>query len=417
MYSKLAMSRALAEETKETTLGEVMRVANADEDDLYAAMDWLLARQERVEKALARRGHSRDGKKGTLQIVFGLVTDKDGRPVAVEVFEGNTADPKTVATQVTKLRERFGLKRVVMVGDRGMITSARIREDLKTTPGIDWITTLRAPAIRKLAERGALQLSLFDEKDLVEITDSDYPGERLVVCRNPLLADERARKRQELLAATAKDLTKIVAAIQRDKRPLRGEKQIALRVGKVLGRYKMAKHFNLTIAETSFGFERDEARIAEEAKLDGIYVVRASVPVEAASSEETVRWYKRLAVVERAFRSIKTVDLHVRPIAHRRADRVRAHILLCMLAYYVEWHLRRAVAPMLFDDADKAAGEALRSSVVAPAQPSPSARRKAITKRTDDGAPVHSFQSLLRDLATIAKNRIKPKALGGCPST
>jgi hypothetical protein len=435
--SKLATARALRDETLHSSLAQELGLESVDEDDLYEAMDWLLPRQRRIEEALARRhlsegtlalydltstyfegrkcplakfGHNRDGKKGKLQIVLGLLCSGEGCPVAIEVFEGNTADPKTVAAQVQKLRQRFGLERVILVGDRGMITSARIREDLKSEPGIEWITALRAPAIRKLVAGGALQLSLFDHKDLAEISTPAYPNERLVVCRNPLLAQERARKRQELLLATERELAKIVAATTRARGPLRGRTAIALRVGKVLGRFKMKKHFRLDITDEALHYERDPKRIEREAALDGIYVIRTSVAAAALSSEETVRWYKRLATVERAFRSLKTVDLHVRPIGHRKADRVRAHVLLCMLAYYVEWHMRQALAPILFDDDDKAAGEARRTSVVAPARRSARAEQKAYTKRTADGAPVHSFQTLLRDLATIVKNRIRLKA-------
>ena len=434
--SKLATARGFDPHTQLSTLGEVLGVEAADEDELYAAMDWLLPRQGRIEEQLAQRhlgegtfvlydvtstyfegrrcplarlGHSRDGKKGKLQIVFGLLTNAEGCPVAVEVFEGNTGDPKTVASQVEKLHERFGLKRLVLVGDRGMLTAARIREDLKPAEGIAWVTALRGPAIRKLVEGGALQLSLFDERDLAEIVSPDYPGERLIVCKNPLLAVERARKREELLQCTERDLDKIAAATRRRRKPLKGVEKIALRVGKVLGRFKVGKHFRLEIQKTSFRFERDEARIAREVALDGIYVIRTSVPKEALASEEAVRTYKSLALVERAFRSLKSVDLHVRPIHHRLADRVRSHVLLCMLAYYVEWHMRRALAPMLFDDDDKAGAESLRSSIVAPARRSPSAARKASSKRTEEGAVVHSFQTLLKDLATLVKNHNRTK--------
>jgi len=437
--SKLATARFLDAETLHCSLGEALGVEAVDEDDLYAAMDWLLPRQERVEQALAqrhlsegtlalydltstyfegrhcplaRRGYSRDGKRGTLQIVFGLLTNASGCPVAVEVFEGNTSDPDTVAGQVRRMRERFHLQRVVLVGDRGTLTSARIREDLRPVPGVEWITALRAPAIRKLVEGGALQLGLFDERDLAEITSPDYPGERLIVCRNPLLAEERARKRADLLAATEKELDKVVAATQRPKNRLKGQEKITLRVGAVLGRFKMAKHFRLQITAGSFRYERDRAGIAAEAALDGIYIIRTSVSKEALSSEEAVRAYKRLAAVERAFRSLKSVDLKVRPIHHRDPDRVRAHVLVCMLAYYVEWHMREGLAPILFDDHDQAAGERLRSSVVAPAQRSPQAQDKARSKRTDDDLPVQSFQSLMRDLATVVKNRVQPKDEG-----
>ncbi len=434
--SKLATARALGAETLHSTLGEVLEVETADEDVLYAAMDWLLKRQERIEQQLAARhlsagtlvlydvtstyfegrhcplarlGYSRDGKKGKLQIVFGLLTSSEGCPVAVEVFEGNTADPKTVSSQVAKVRERFGLQTLVLVGDRGMLTSARIREDLRTRPGIDWITALRAPAVRKLAEAGVLQPGLFDERDLAEIASPDYPGERLIVCRNPLLAEERARKREDLLAATERELDKIAAATQRARRPFRGKARIAMRVGKVLGRFKMGKHFRLQIARQSFRYARHAERIAAEAALDGIYVIRTSVARQTLGPEDTVRAYKQLSTIERAFRSLKSVDLKVRPIHHHKADRVRAHVLLCMLAYYVEWHMRRALAPILFDDHDKQAGESLRRSIVAPAQRSPEAQAKARTKRTRDGQPVESFQSLLADLATIVKNQNRAK--------
>ncbi len=433
--SKLATARALDAETLHSSLGEVLGVEAVDEDELYAAMDWLLPRQQRLEQALARRhlsegtlalydltstyfegrhcplarlGYSRDGKRGTLQIVFGLLTNASGCPVAVEVFEGDTSDPDTVASQIQKIRQRFHLRRVVLVGDRGVLTSARIREDLQAAPGVGWITALRAPAIRKLVDGGALQLGLFDERDLAEISSPDYPGERLIVCRNPQMAEERARKRADLLAATEKELDNVVAATQRPKSRLRGQEKIALRVGGVLGRFKMAKHFRLEITASGLRYERDQAGIAREAALDGFYVIRTSVPKEALGSEDAVRAYKRLGAAERAFRSLKTMDLKVRPIHHRDPDRVRAHVLLCMLAYYVEWHMRQSLAPILFDDADKAAAERRRASVVAPAQRSAQAEEKARSKRTADGLPVQSFQSLLRDLATVAKNCVQP---------
>jgi hypothetical protein len=435
--SKLATARGLSSETAESTLGELLGVEDASEDECYAAMDWLLGCQSTIEEALckrhlsdgelvlydvtstyfegrscelAKRGHSRDGKRDKLQIVIGLLTDARGCPVAVEVFEGNTADPKTVAPQIEKLRVRFGLKRIVLVGDRGMITEARIREDLRGVAGLDWITCLRAPAVAKLVERGSLQLSLFDQRDMVEIVDFAFPGERLVVCRNPLLADERARKRQELLAATERELECIVKAVHRSARPLRRRDRIGLRVGKVLGRFKMGKHFQLTIEDDAFRWQRDEEAIAAEAQLDGIYVVRTTVQADALTAAEVVRSYKSLSNVERAFRSIKTTELHIRPIHHYKADRVRAHVLLCMLSYYVQWHMRRALAPSLFDDDDRDAAEARRDSVVAPARRSERAEEKAATKRTDSDEPVHSFRSLLRHLSTIAKNRIQPKA-------
>ncbi|HEY5986612.1 MAG TPA: IS1634 family transposase [Streptosporangiaceae bacterium] len=436
--SKLATARGLGGETRFSSLGELLQLEAADEDALYRAMDWLLPRQARIEEALAKRhlaegtlvlydltstyfegqhcplarlGHSRDHRPGHRQIVFGLLTNADGCPVAVEVFEGNTGDPKTVAAQVSKLRKRFGLQHVVLVGDRGMLTQARIREDLKIAPGIEWITALRAPQIQALVSDGRLQLSLFDEKDLAEITHPAYPGERLIVCRNPLLADERHRKRQELLAATERELKKVKAAVERSRRPLRGKSNIALTVGRVLGRYKVGKHFRLRIEEERLEYERRQAKIDQEAALDGFYVIRTNVPRDVFSSQQAVCSYKGLSAVERAFRSFKSVDLQVRPIHHRLPDRVRAHVFLCLLAYYVEWHLRQAWAPILFDDHHKAAGEALRESVVAPAQRSPQAQRKALTKRTEDDLPVHSFQTLLADLQTLAKNKIQMGAV------
>jgi hypothetical protein len=440
--SKLATARGLNAETLAHTLGEALGLQAATADDLYDAMDWLFERQERIEKQLAARhledgslvlcdvtstyfegrtcplahlGYSRDDKRGTLQIVFGLLCNRAGCPVAVEVFDGNTADPMTVAPQIAKLRQRFGLSRIVLVGDRGLLTEARIRDELQPVAGLDWITALRSSAIQQLVSTGALQLSLFDQRDLAQITSPDYPGERLVVCKNPLLAAERARKRADLLHATERELEKIVTATQRPKRRLKGQDKIGLRVGRVLQRFKMAKHFQVTITEAEFTYGRDEERIAQEAALDGVYIIRTSVPDATLDAKDTVRAYKALSEVERAFRSYKTVDLRVRPIYHYLADRVRAHVLLCMLAYYVEWHMRQALAPMLFDDDDKAAAEAQRASVVAPAQPSAKARRKASRQRTDAGEPVHSFQTLLADLATIVKNRIEPKIAGAQP--
>jgi len=433
--SKLATARGLHADTLHHSLGEVLQLDSADETELYQAMDWLLPRQARLEQQLAQRhlsngglvlydltstyfegrhcplaklGHCRDDKSGKLQIVFGLLTNGAGCPVAVEVFEGNTGDPRTVAQQVQKLREGFGLSDVVLVGDRGMITSARIRQDLPASSGIQWITALRASQIQKLATTGHLQMSLFDQTDLVEIAHPDFAGERLIACFNPLLAEERARKRPELLAATEKQLEKIAAATRRPKRPLRGKQNIGVRVGKILNRYKMGKHFQLHIEDDSFSYQRKTANIEREQSLDGIYIIRTSVPKEALSSEQVVASYKSLSSVERAFRSLKSIDLHVRPIHHRLADRVRAHILLCMLAYYVEWHMRQRLAPILFDEDDKPQAQAARKSIVAPAQRSPSAELKALTKRTSEGSKVHSFQTLLGDLATIVKNKIQP---------
>jgi transposase len=432
--SKLATARALDPDTLSNSLGEFLRLQKVQDDDLYRAMDWLLERQSVIENALAKRhfaegalvlydltstyfegrhcglahlGHSRDDKGGKPQIVFGLLTNSEGCPVAVEVFDGNTADPKTVPAQVKKLRERFSLKQVVFVGDRGMITSARLREDF-TGDGLSWITALRATSIQKLAADGALQPSLFDTADLAEITHPGYPDERLVACFNPMLGERRARKRDELLAATEKELEKIALATRREKRPLRGKQSIGLRAGRVLGRFKMGKHYVLHIEDDSFRYERKPDSIDREKKLDGIYVIRTNVKAEAMASSDVVRSYKQLSNVERAFRSLKSVDLKVRPIHHRLADRVRVHVFLCMLAYYVEWHMRRKLAPLLFEDHDKNAAGRRRESVVKPAMRSESADRKAGRKKNEAGLAVHSFRTILADLATLTINRIQP---------
>jgi hypothetical protein len=432
--AKLATARQLSEATAAHSLGALLGLGEVDEDELYRALDVLGAAQPAIEKALARRhlkdgmlvlcdvtssylegrccelarfGYSRDGRPDRPQIVFGLLCAADGCPVAIEVFEGDTADPQTLATQIDKLKKRFALKRVVLVGDRGMITSARIEEELKPA-GLDWITALRAPAIQALAaDDGPLQLSLFDDRDMAEISSPDFPSERLVVCRNPDLAAERARKREDLLGASEKDLAKIQAAATRARNPLRGEAEIALKVGAVLGRRKVAKHFRLTITDTAFEFMRDEAAIAREAALDGFYVLRTSVPAETLDAAATVLAYKSLAHVERAFRSLKSIDLDIRPVHHRLAGRVRAHVFLCMLAYYVAWHMRRTLAPLLFEDHDRPAAAAARPSPVAAAEVSPAAHAKARTRKTDDGAPVHSFRTLLADLATLTRNTVR----------
>jgi len=438
--SKLAIARGLSADTAFSTLGEVLDVVSASEEDLYAAMDWLLPRQRAIEDRLAERhladgtlvlydvtssyfegrtcplarlGHSRDGKKDKLQIVIGLLCTREGQPVAVEVFDGNAGDPTTVASQVAKIRARFGLSDVVLVGDRGMITSARIREDLAPVEGLRWITALRSPAIRTLLRQGAVQRSLFDEVDLAEITSDDYPGERLIVCRNPLLAVERARKRQELLEATERGLEKIVVATKRKTRGLSGADKIGLRVGKVRDKYKVGKHFDLEITETSFRYSRKVDQIEEEASLDGLYVIRTNVAVKTLGATETVRVYKGLSVVEWAFRSMKTMDLKIRPIHHHLTTRVRSHVFLCMLAYYVEWHMRQTLAPVLFDDHERDVAEKARTSIVAPAQRSPAAKKKAQSKTCEDGTPVHSFQTMLADLATIVRNRMCPRGAEG----
>ena len=421
--SKLATTRRWTQ----STLAETLGLADASEDELYGAMDWLLARQDRIEAGLAKRhlevgglvlydltstymegshcplaryGHSRDGRPGTRQIEYGLVTDEAGRPVAVEVVPGDTADPATVPAVIEKLERRFELTDVVLVGDRGMLTQARI-EGLRAE-GLGWISSLRAPAIRKLAKAGTLQLGLFDERGLAEITDPAYPGERLVVCRNPLLAEERTRKRSELLSATEAKLAPIVARVESGR--LRGKDRIGLATGKVIDRYKVAKHFELDITEDHLVVRRKDAKIAEEAALDGIYVLRTSVAAQRLESADVVRAYRRLSHVERAFRGLKAVDLAVRPIHHRTADRVRAHILLCLLAYYVQWHLERAWAPLLFRDEERPELE----DPMAPAERSAGALTKAHTQRLSDGSPVHSFGTLLDELATLTRNRVVP---------
>jgi transposase len=422
--SKLATTR----EWHTTTLAEELSVADATEDDLYRGMDWLLERQPRMEKKLAARhlsedclvlydvsssyyeghtcplaqyGHDKDGKKGLPIIVYGVMTDVDGRPIAVEVDPGNTGDSTTVADQVEKLRDRFHLSRVVLVGDRGMLTQPQI-DKMKMHPGLGWITALTSVAIRGLLEAGSLQLSFLDETNLAEITSPDYPGERLMVCHNPLLEEERGRKRRELLQATEEALAKVSKQVERrTKKPLK-EAEIALKVGKVLGRYKVGKHFLYTIGEGQFQWSRREQMIEQEAKLDGIYVIRTSESVERLSAADTVRSYKSLAQVERAFRTLKGIDLLIRPIRHRTEDRVPAHIFLCLLAYYVEWHLRQAWAPLLFED-EHLAEERRRRDPILPATGSPSAQKKKLTRQTADGFPVHSFATLMAELASRAR--------------
>jgi hypothetical protein len=432
--AKLATARALDATTASHSLGAMLGLERVTAKEVYGALDWLGQAQPAIERALARRhlcdgclvlydvtssylegrccelarfGYSRDHRRDKAQIVIGLLCAADGCPIAVEVFDGNSADPATLATQITKLKQRFGLKRVVLVGDRGMITAARIEEELKPA-GFDWITALRAPAIQALAaEGGPLQPDLFDQRDLAEIASPDYPGERLIVCRNPLLAADRARKRSELLDATERALERLQARVRRTRQPLCGAAAIGQAVGAVLGRRKVAKHFRITIGDDDLSFARDDAAIAKEAALDGFYVLRTSVPAAVLGSADTVRAYKSLSQVERAFRSLKTVDLEIRPVFHWAAPRVRAHVFLCLLAYHLEWHLRQALAPLLFDDHERAAAAAERPSPVAKAKPSPAARRKAQTQRTDDGLPVHSFRSLMADLATLTRNTVR----------
>ena len=429
--SKLATHRMLHDATATSSLGRVLGVGQCQVDDLYRALDWLHQAQPSIERALARRhlvgrtlvlydltstwltghccelaarGHSRDGKHDDPQIVFGLVCTGEGVPICVEVFAGNTADPSTVASQVTKVKERFGIERIAWVGDRGMLTSARIEQVLRPQAQ-DWISSLRAPQIAQLAaEHGPFQPSLFDERNLIELSSEQFPGERLVVCRNPLLAEERARKRGELLAATELDLAKIATATQRSRRALRSEKAIALRVGRVITRFHMAKHFELTITDTALTWTRKVDAITAEAALDGLYVIRTSLTADQLDAPATVAAYKSLANVERAFRSMKTIDLLVRPVHHYNTERVRAHVFLCMLAYYVEWHMRECLKPMLFDDEFIDETQAARASPVNKALRSDHARAKDASKRADDGSPLHSFRTLLQDLGTVAYN-------------
>jgi Transposase DDE domain len=431
--SKLAIARGLREETAATSLGEVLALGSCDEDDLYAAMDYLQDRQDAIQGALAARhlpggalvlydvssaafegrtcplgaiGHPKDGVRGRLQIVYGLLTSPEGIPVAIEVFKGNTGDPATVAAQVTRIKERFGITKVVLVGDRGMLTAARLREDVAPAQ-LDWITALRAPQVNKLVRGGDLQLTLFDQTDLAEITSPDFPGERLIACKNPFLEAERARKRESLLKATEADLEKIAAACARARRPLRGKDTIAVRVDRVLNRRKVAKHFTVEITGDSVRYARDQDSIAAEAKLDGIYVLRTSVAASDLDSTDVVSSYKALAQVERAFRAFNT-DLDIRPIRHRTEERVRAHVFLRMLSYYLSWHMQARLAPLLFTDDDKPAARAARTSPVAPAARSPRALAKAATKQTRGDLPVHSFATLLADLGTICLNAIAP---------
>jgi hypothetical protein len=425
--SKLAMTHAFSD----TTLAEEFSVADAHEDELYAAMDWLIERQDKIEKRLAKRhlkegglvlfdltsssfegvtcplakiGHSRDGKPGTLQVNYGLLTDSRGCPVAVSVFEGNTADPKTLLPQVETVRDRFGIASLIMVGDRGMISNVQI-EAMRTMEGVDWITALKSGAIARLADAGQLQPDLFDERNLISLTSEDYPGERLVACRNPELARLRAAKRKDLVQATERELQKVVAMVASGK--LLGRDKIGLRVGKVIGRYKVGKHFDLDIQDATLTFSINEKRVAAEAALDGIYVIRTSAEAEM-SAEAAVLNYKRLAEVERAFRTLKGVDLNVRPIRHRLENRVKAHIFLSMLAYYVQWHLAKAWKSLLFAD-EALADEARERDPVAPARRSATALAKAQSRRLADGTPALSFRGLLTHLATIVRNTVRPR--------
>lgn len=434
--SKLGFVRAVDEASAANSLGVTLGLGTVREREPYDALDWLLERQSRIENGLARRhlkdgvlvlydvsssyfegrhcplahhGYSRDHRGDRLQIVYGLLCTRDGLPVAVEVFDGNTADPATVTNQVSKLKQRFGLSRVVLVGDRGMITSARIEADLKPS-GLDWISCLRAPAIQELAtEKGPLQLSLFDERDLAEIAAPEqFPGERLIVCRNRDLARERTRKREDLLVATERELARVQARVGRKgKGGLNTAAEIGLAAGAVLNDRKMAKHFVIDITDGHFGFRRDSEKITAEARLDGLYVIRTSVPAEQLDAGQTVQAYKDLARVERAFRCLKTVDLNIRPIRHWSPDRVRAHVFLCMLAYHVEWHLRQALAPLLFHDTNIEAARAERASPVVSTEPSKVAKMKKATKRNADGLPVMRFADLMDHLGTLTRNTMR----------
>ena len=440
LVAAMVAARILAPHTKlattrwwqTTTLAEDFRVAGAGEDELYAAMDWLLKRQPAIEKKLAARhlesgglvlydlsssyfegtrcplarlGYNRDGKKGKLQVNYGLLADPRGCPVAVSVHEGNTADPETLLPTIDRLRDRFDLRQLVMVGDRGMISNKAI-EVLRDEPGIGWISALKSTSIRSLIKQGHLQLDLFDERNLFELAHPDYPGERLVACRNPQLARRRSHKREALLEATEANLEKVRSAVAAGR--LKGQDKIGVRVGRVVHQYKVAKHFTLDIGNTAFRFRRNAESVAAEAALDGLYVIRTSVPAERMDSAECVRRYKSLAQVERAFRTLKTVNLKIRPIHHRLADRVRAHILLCMLAYYVEWHMREAWRPLMFADEDQQAK--LTRDPVAPAKRSRAAERKAITHTLANGEAAHSFVTLTAELATIVRNTCRTSA-------
>jgi transposase len=430
--SKLGFVRAVDQETAISSLGAVLGLGKVKEREAYEALDWLLERQTRIENGLARRhledgvlvlydvtssyfegrccplaryGHSRDHRRDRPQIVYGVLCTREGLPIAVEVFEGNMADPSTLRAQVEKVKDRFAISRMVLVGDRGMITSARIRDDLRPA-GLDWITCLRAPAIKALAQDdGPLQLSLFDERDLAEISAPDmFPGERLIVCRNRDLAAERARKREDLLAATERELARVQEQVRRKNSRLKSAAEIGVAVGAVLNRKKMAKHFDVEVADGYLSWQRRIEQIAEEERLDGIYVIRTTMPTEHLDAAETIQAYKDLSRVERAFRSLKTVDLEIRPIRHWTAARVRAHVFLCVLAYHVEWLLREALAPLLFHDTELAAARAERASPVAKTQPSEVVKAKKGTKRSADGHPVMCFADLMAHLGTLTRN-------------
>lgn len=436
--SKLGFVRAVDEETASSSLGTVLRLGRVKEREAYEALDWLLERQARIENGLARRhledgvlvlydvsssyfegrccplaryGHSRDHRKDRPQIVYGLLCTREGLPIAVEVFDGNTADPSTLSAQIEKVKDRFGISRLVLVGDRGMITSARIRDELRPA-ALDWITCLRASAVQALAaENGPLQLSLFDERDLAEISAPDmFPGERLIVCRNRDLAAERARKREDLLVATERELIRVQGQVCRKNSRLERAADIGMAVGAVINRKKMAKHFDVEVADHHLSWQRRIEQIEEEVRLDGIYVIRTSMPAEHLAAAEAVEAYKDLSRVERVFRSLKSIDLEIRPIRHWTADRVRAHVLLCMLAYHVEWHLRQALAPLLFHDIDLAAAKAQRTSPVEATEPSDAVKTKKATRRSADGHRVMGFTDLIAHLGTLVRNTMRVPA-------
>ena len=437
--SKLATARGLSSETAFCSLGEELNLSNINENDFYEAMDWLIERQDKIEAKLAKkhlsngcillydtsssyvegskcplakRGYNRDKKKGKLQINYGLICDIEGRPIAIEVFEGNTSDPATLSYQIEKVKHKFNISKIIFVADRGVVTQARIDEELSKI-GWDWVSALTSKSISKLVKTKTLIPSNYEKEDFAEVSSPDYPGERLIICQNKILRKERCRTREELLQATERELSGIVQATSRARNPLKGIKEISLRVGKIKNKYKVGKHFLFDISEGRFSFKRNEEKIAKEAALDGFYVIRTSVNQEMMDAKQAVAAYKNLSKVERAFRCCKTIDIKIRPIYHRLPDRVEAHVFICMLAYYVEWHMRKALAPILFDDHNKAEAEKRRESIVAPAKRSPEALLKASSKKTEDGFTVHSFRTLLSDLQTIVKNRIQLKGATG----
>jgi transposase len=431
--SKLASYKMLTASVTNSLCHE-LQLSDIKRDNIYQALDWLFERKSRIENKLAKKhlkdgtvilydltssyytgkmpnlvryGYNRDGKKDFPQIVFGLICNAKGCPVGAEVFPGNTADSETMPEQIRKVQKQFGIKRVIWVGDRGMITGKIIDEVLRTEEGADWITALRSSQVKKLVNQEGIQLSIFDKQDLVEIASNDYPGERLMLCRNPLLAEERNRKRKELLASTCRNLDKIVKATVRKHNPLRGIKEIALKVGKVIDKHKMAKHIQLNIQENRFDYEVNKNSISEEETLDGLYVIRTSLKATDYTAEKTVETYKSLSKVEWAFRSLKTAHLEVRPVYHWKDERIEAHIFLCVLAYYVEWHIRQDLAPILYDDDNKQEARAKRSSIVAPAERSEHAKLKANTHKNKEKWMVHSMETALEVLGTICKNEIQ----------